>query len=1035
MAKKDIKFTLDTIDSRYSPVGTVKQLDSVFFYIKITENGVTKDLTGQTIKLFAIKEDKKIVEQTTKINITNQREGLVEIELLNAAIQVHGFTYFELEISDSNGIISTSDFILRVNKRVGSDEAIESTNEVSTLKEIEVYVAQAKQEIKEFKKLQNEMLKTNETINVNEVARVEAENSRVAAESARVESDKLRDEKVTEFGKQVAKNMKETKIINNNLNKIDANLVLFNPELKNNAQWLGNKLTIPPGNAGGGTKITYKVENFKNEINQFVYFVFKLKRNKQLGAFGFQLIATRGNKVVGIPLEESKTEFLETTNEILFINKFKILKGDYDFKPIIIFTNEVAADDEVQFTFEDVSLKQEIHSKFKETENEIFNKNIYHNFTNVANEKAEVLNGAIKINNNKFEIPIGGTGNTSYIGADLYLTGTNTRIIRIYSVVSISNLDTFSFENIKYDIFIPNSIGGYDNITPQTNYLKISDNVAILCCDYDYKGTEEYLKTRVQLKNLNTVNTNTTIYAGGFCYTFEKSKSGTLNKAFTDSIQVLINKSIEKIEIPTLPTNTKELLFNGVNSRFNTVTKTINTDVYFEIAENYNTTLRVFGIKNRKEYLLPLTNLSTGTTSKEAVYCSKYKVFSDGYTEFKFERNPSSSDFGEMIAYLISPCGTVPLKDTRKYNTIDKAKIKNDEKTCIGISTYGIRNGKMLGTKINNGTVEVLESDINYGNFVKVGELPNSTEHPSHVEICGDNSVIFISRTGKVYRTTDLVNYSEVLDIKDNIYAWGGFTQLDAVDNVVLVSEYRLPAKHQLPWEQTDGGGKLYFSENYGETFKAVFDLPINDPDGALGTHIHAVKYDPYENIIWIVTGDGIGNQMIWYSLDKGTNWYQSTEFRENAIQMTSIYPLRNCVLFGSDGRLVGVARYNRPECGTMAGVKMNFDYPIILAEGWGKSGGTNVPVASRGAIDYKNSKVYFGFLGAPYIHEENKYGILKNGEIWASDGYTTELIFKSKTEIDYGVIAVYEDFSNNKAIGKLGREGKFVEIKSDIWI
>lgn len=203
MAKKDIKFTLDTIDSRYSPVGTVKQLDSVFFYIKITENGVTKDLTGQTIKLFAIKEDKKIVEQTTKINITNQSEGLVEIELLNAAIQVHGFTYFELEISDSNGIISTADFILRVNKRVGSPEAIESTNEVSTLKEIEVYVAQAKQEIKEFKKLQDEMLKTNETINTQETLRINAENRRIQAEEARIESDKQRDEKVTEFNSKV----------------------------------------------------------------------------------------------------------------------------------------------------------------------------------------------------------------------------------------------------------------------------------------------------------------------------------------------------------------------------------------------------------------------------------------------------------------------------------------------------------------------------------------------------------------------------------------------------------------------------------------------------------------------------------------------------------------------------------------------------------------------------------------------------------------------------------------------------------------
>ena len=42
MAKKDIKFTLDTIDSRYSPVGTVKQLDSVFFHIKITEKGFNR---------------------------------------------------------------------------------------------------------------------------------------------------------------------------------------------------------------------------------------------------------------------------------------------------------------------------------------------------------------------------------------------------------------------------------------------------------------------------------------------------------------------------------------------------------------------------------------------------------------------------------------------------------------------------------------------------------------------------------------------------------------------------------------------------------------------------------------------------------------------------------------------------------------------------------------------------------------------------------------------------------------------------------
>lgn len=226
MAKKYIKFTLDTIDSRYSPVGTVKQLDSVFFYIKITENGVTKDLTGQTIKLFAIKEDKKIVEQTTKINITNQSEGLVEIELLNAAIQVHGFTYFELEISDSNGIISTSDFILRVNKRVGSDEAIESTNEVATLKKIEEYVAQAKVELEKFKELQTSMLKTNSSINAQEASRTEAERLRVEAEKGRVTAETKREEAFNKFEGRITANTEEletarTATTGENFNSID----------------------------------------------------------------------------------------------------------------------------------------------------------------------------------------------------------------------------------------------------------------------------------------------------------------------------------------------------------------------------------------------------------------------------------------------------------------------------------------------------------------------------------------------------------------------------------------------------------------------------------------------------------------------------------------------------------------------------------------------------------------------------------------------------------------------------------------------
>ncbi|MDY3358859.1 MAG: BppU family phage baseplate upper protein [Clostridium celatum] len=205
MAKKNLKVKVDTINGLYKPEGTIKQLDSVFFNIEVTEEGEKKDLTGQTIKLFARKSDGKMVEQSSGISITNAEQGELTIDLLNAAVQAPGYVYFELEISDSDGIISTADFVYKVMPKVGSDEAIESTNEVSTLKEIEVYVAQAKQEIKEFKALQNEMLKVNNTINTQEALRKEAEDERIQAEKSRIEAEKKREETLNEFYEDFAK--------------------------------------------------------------------------------------------------------------------------------------------------------------------------------------------------------------------------------------------------------------------------------------------------------------------------------------------------------------------------------------------------------------------------------------------------------------------------------------------------------------------------------------------------------------------------------------------------------------------------------------------------------------------------------------------------------------------------------------------------------------------------------------------------------------------------------------------------------------
>ncbi|MDH2337578.1 BppU family phage baseplate upper protein, partial [Clostridium perfringens] len=167
--------------------------------MEITEAGEKKDLSSQQVKLFARKSDGKIVEQTTGISITNATNGQVTIDLLNAAVQVPGYVYFELEISDDGGTISTANFIYKVISKVGSDEAIESTNEVATLKKIEEYVAQAKVELQNFKKLQTSMLETNNSINSQEALRVEAESLRVVSEEGRVAAETKREEAFKKF--------------------------------------------------------------------------------------------------------------------------------------------------------------------------------------------------------------------------------------------------------------------------------------------------------------------------------------------------------------------------------------------------------------------------------------------------------------------------------------------------------------------------------------------------------------------------------------------------------------------------------------------------------------------------------------------------------------------------------------------------------------------------------------------------------------------------------------------------------------------
>lgn len=114
----------------------------------------------------------------------------------------------------------------------------------------------------------------------------------------------------------------------------------------------------------------------------------------------------------------------------------------------------------------------------------------------------------------------------------------------------------------------------------------------------------------------------------------------------------------------------------------------------------------------------------------------------------------------------------------------------------------------------------------------------------------------------------------------------------------------------------------VWLSRDAGETFDEILSLPGTapgaDPDPIL--HFHDVKFDPYESLIWAVTGDEYlegysqRNRILW-SADWGATW---TEWR--GYRATQIVPLPGCVLFISDEQSrTSVARYDRPLAGTRA--------------------------------------------------------------------------------------------------------------------
>ena len=130
MGVRTINLDLDICKKNYLTVDTVKSLDSIIFKISIFENGISKDITRQTVALYCKRKNNSVVEQKDNISVSN---NLITVNVKNSCFQVPGTAVFELELKDSSGTIATMNFNVNIEARLNSSEVISATNEISGL--------------------------------------------------------------------------------------------------------------------------------------------------------------------------------------------------------------------------------------------------------------------------------------------------------------------------------------------------------------------------------------------------------------------------------------------------------------------------------------------------------------------------------------------------------------------------------------------------------------------------------------------------------------------------------------------------------------------------------------------------------------------------------------------------------------------------------------------------------------------------------------------------------------------------------------
>lgn len=240
--------------------------------------------------------------------------------------------------------------------------------------------------------------------------------------------------------------------------------------------------------------------------------------------------------------------------------------------------------------------------------------------------------------------------------------------------------------------------------------------------------------------------------------------------------------------------------------------------------------------------------------------------------------------------------------------------VESDGETLVGVLNGGIHLSRNMGgtwTQVNS-IPEVIAG---------VWELPNG-EVALTTYVGGGRGGVWVSSGWSDKSDHDTATFTKTLTYSQASNratdSWGlSFAPKGHVrEGLVVVTEYGTQSTTATPDEE--GAVRSWLSFDYGHTWKEIMNL-FEFAGTKVNLHNHAIAYDPYDDRIVLTFGDGNGSgaksgivKCDDFMTETPTWQYLYGPTTNANFQATSVYAMKNCLVFGGDGIPCGIYRIGR---------------------------------------------------------------------------------------------------------------------------